>query len=196
MTSTARPTFTEYNTSFTEYNTFEDGLKSLTGADFHDDADPGMLLDKITDDDTTVYVWWPADGYDTPCLAWQSPRGWSAVVVDNENDGWFQEMWYGKVHDLGTALLIAPEPTTLLSLFTDACDTATNYAYAAHRRDKHKGLAWGLRLLLDTIEDREAADQIAENYAVTIDGKGNLESHDDTRPLILRRHDLLASRQR
>jgi hypothetical protein len=183
--------------NFTEYRTFEDGLKSLTGADFHDDADPGTLLDKVTGDDTTVYVWWPAGGYDTPCLAWQSPRGWSAVVVDNEHDGWFGEMWHGKVHDLGSALLGAPEPTTLLALIATACDVATNYANAKHWREKQQGLAWGLRLLLDTTEDREAADRIADDYAVTIDGKGVLnwyDPEDGALPRILHRVNLLATR--
>lgn len=189
-------TTTRTRPALTEYSTFDQALQSLTGADFANaEAHPGALLNQITGDDTTVYVWWPVE-FDTPCLAWESPRGWSAVVVDSYGDGWANELWFTRATNFGHALLSAPEPTTLRGLLISACDRATDYNTEKHTQHKQKALAWGLRILMGPV-GRDTADKIAQDYACTIDGAGTTDCYRDFDSIsdeALRAEDLNATR--
>lgn len=155
----------------TEHRILTDALKALTGADFEAAEDhPGVLLDLVTDDNTVVYGWWPAN-YNTPVLAWQSPRGWSATIVDSDDLGWPDNAWYDRARDLGSAFLDAPEPTTVLDLLRTACAAAANPDFADHWREKNKALAWGLLRLLN-LEVRLLGTHIAAGHGLDLTGAG------------------------
>jgi hypothetical protein len=182
---------------FTEYDTFEAGLKTLTGTDY-DNAEehPGTLLHQIADNDTTIYAWRSLTG--VPCLAWESPRGWAATIV-HSTDGWYTQMWFTRPDTLGAALLDASEPTNLLDLIATACAQATTSPYATPAsevlgyRANNRALAWGLRLLLDP-EDRASADLIAANYDCNIDNQGTIDPPHDGNIQAPHRDDLLVTR--
>lgn len=150
----------------TEYNAFRQGLMSLNGQDYEDaESHPGFLLDRIAPD-ATVYGWWPTE-YNTPCLAWKSPRGWSATVVDNDDLGWPNSVFFVRATDLCDAIMAAAEPTSLLELICFTCEVASDPTNDEHWIDKMKGLAWGLLRLLDNDHDRRLATRLIAGLDLT-----------------------------